>query len=210
MLTDLLAFAGVLALGQFSPGPDMVLLTQTSLRHGKVAGWWTTLGITTGLMVHAALALGGLVATGSWPPPLQAGVRCVAAVYLLWLARAILRDATTAAADPASGPPAIPAARFFRRGLLCNLTNPKVLVFFAALTAPFLGANRPSWWPLALWLVLVAEGLVLWGLWVAVLQHPRVRALHARSCGIINRAFALMMLVLAVVLFVEAARVGRG
>ena len=58
--SDLAAFAGLLALGQFSPGPDMVLLTQTSLSHGRTAGWWTTAGITTGLAFHATFSRLGL------------------------------------------------------------------------------------------------------------------------------------------------------
>lgn len=208
---ELLSFAGVLAVGQFSPGPDMVLLTQTSLRHGKIAGWWTTLGITTGLMVHAAIALAGFAVIGHWPAGMQAGMRVAAAGYLVWLARGIWRDAAENS-DPVgeSGMGRIPAGRFFRRGLLCNLTNPKALVFFVALVAPFSGPSRPDWWPLALWLVLVIEGVVLWGAWVAVLQQPAIRRFYHRASLAINRVFALLMLVLAGVLVVEAIRMLRG
>ncbi len=50
---ELLAFAGVMALGQFSPGPDMILLTRTALRSGARAGVEMALGIACGLAVHA-------------------------------------------------------------------------------------------------------------------------------------------------------------
>ena len=87
MIGELLAFAGVMALGQFSPGPDMLLLTRTSLAQGRTAGWWTTAGITTGLCVHAALAIfftRWLVGQGGW---IAAALRWVAAAYLAWLVR---------------------------------------------------------------------------------------------------------------------------
>ena len=79
---DLLLFAGILALGQFSPGPDMLLLTQTSLAHGRRAGWLATLGITTGLLVHATVAIAGMavvLAQGGW---LTMAVKVAASLYL--------------------------------------------------------------------------------------------------------------------------------
>ena len=88
-----------MALGQFSPGPDMLLLTRTSLAHGRAAGWWTTVGITTGLCLHAAVAILGMayvMARGGW---LAAGLRYAAAAYLGWLSFGLLR----AALRPAGG-----------------------------------------------------------------------------------------------------------
>ncbi|MFT7172451.1 MAG: threonine efflux protein, partial [Paracoccaceae bacterium] len=60
MIAELLAFAVVMVIGQFSPGPDMLLLTRTSLAEGLKAGWLMVLGIVTGLAFHATLAIGGM------------------------------------------------------------------------------------------------------------------------------------------------------
>ena len=57
---ELWAFAVIMVIGQFSPGPDMLLLTRTSLAEGLRAGWMMVLGISTGLTVHATLAIGGI------------------------------------------------------------------------------------------------------------------------------------------------------
>ena len=194
---DLLTFAGVLAVGQFSPGPDMVLLTQTSLRHGRSAGWWTAAGITTGLTLHATLALFAWKTLAWMLPAVRPFFLWLAAAYLLWLAWQIWRDRHAIARDaPATGE----GGRWFRRGLLCNLLNPKVLVFFAALVAPFLVGDRPVWWSAALWGIIVLEGLLLWGLWVAVLQHQTVRDIHRRAAPVINGGFALALALLAILL----------
>ena len=57
---ELAAFAGLMALGQFSPGPDMILLTRTALAEGAKAGAIMALGIASGLLVHASIAVAGL------------------------------------------------------------------------------------------------------------------------------------------------------
>lgn len=202
---ELLAFIGLLAVGQFSPGPDMLLLTQTSLRHGRKAGWWTTLGIATGLSVHATFALTGLQwivrhQTSLWPI-----LQSIAAAYLLWLAINLWREAKEP--PPAPGTQIThPSRSHFLRGLLCNLLNPKVLLFFAAVVTPFLASEHPTWWPTALGLVIVLEGLVLWGLWVVFLQHPGVRSTYHKAASLINRIFALLMFILALRLLWEAAQ----
>jgi len=49
MIVELLAFALVVLIGQFSPGPDMLLLTRTALEEGRKSGLFMVLGIVTGL-----------------------------------------------------------------------------------------------------------------------------------------------------------------
>lgn len=202
-LPELLAFAGVLAVGQFSPGPDMVLLTQTSLRHGRVAGWWTTLGITTGLTVHASLALFGWQGLSRWLPAWKPVLAGVAGLYLLWLAWNLWKERKGGASGGEESATARAGKSYFLRGLWCNLLNPKAMVFFAALVAPFLGGDRPAWWIWAMWATIVTEGLLLWGLWVALLQHASIRRWHARATSAINSIFALALAVLGFLLLME-------
>ena len=81
-----------MALGQFSPGPDMILLTRTALRSGARAGVKMALGIACGLSVHATLAVGGLALAFERLPLLRGALRWVAAVYLMWLAYRMLSE----------------------------------------------------------------------------------------------------------------------
>ena len=200
MTGDLVTFAAVMALGQFSPGPDMLLLTRTALSDGRRAGWWMTAGITSGLCVHAAIAIGWmawLTARGGW---IAVGLRWAACAYLAWLgARLILKACTSRGAQrPASASPAGRTGSAYVRGLLCNLLNPKAALFFAGVVAPFLAGERPLWWPAALWGIIVFQGMVLWGLWVAVLQSPPIRNGYGRAARWIDAAFGAGLLALAV------------
>ena len=192
MIAELLAFAVVMVIGQFSPGPDMLLLTRTSLAEGLKAGWLMVLGIVSGLAFHATLAIGGMAVLVAQGGVLSTTMRWFAAAYLIWLAVGLLRK------PEKSEEVAIPKRSPYLRGLLCNLLNPKVLVFFASVVAPFLTGEHPVWWPFALWFLIVGEGLFFWCLWVWLLQTRKVREGYLRIGRSLDLIFAIMLMLLAV------------
>lgn len=196
---ELLAFAGVMAVGQFSPGPDMLLLTRTALAEGARSGVAMAVGIGTGLSLHAAVAIGGTAALferGGWP----AGIlRWAAVLYLGWLGYGLVMGWFVHVYSGLRYGPPPPRGRRgpYVRGLLCNLLNPKVMVFLAAVAAPFLKGDRAVWWPWALWGVVVGEGLLLWAMWALVLQWRPVRDGYRRGGPWIDLGFGLLLLALA-------------
>ncbi len=188
---ELWAFAVIMVIGQFSPGPDMLLLTRTSLAEGLRAGWMMVLGISTGLTVHATLAIGGIAVVLARGGIVATSLKWLAALYLLWLAIGLSKKPVL------GGEVTIPKRSPYLRGLFCNLLNPKALVFFASVVATFLTGPRPDWWPLALWLIVVGEALFFWCLWVWLLQIPKVRGGYQRFGRIIDLLFALALTGLA-------------
>lgn len=202
----LAVFAGVMALGQFSPGPDMVLLTRTSLAHGGRAGTWTAIGIACGLSLHAAVAMGGVSVFLTGESPVARVLRLAAALYLAWLAWQLLRAACRggdADAAGASAPGGGGDAACWRRGLWCNLLNPKAALFFAAIALPFLTPERPRWWPWALGGVIVVQGFTLWIAWAWALQWTPLKRLYQKSARFLDAAFGVALLTLAVRVFVR-------
>ncbi|MEP4077049.1 LysE family translocator [Haloferula sp.] len=199
---ELLAFAGVMALGQFSPGPDMLLLTRTALKEGAKTGVIMSWGIATGLAFHAALAIAGMSVVFERVDWLRDAMRWLAAGYLIWLAYQMIMEWFVHVYSGAvfEEPQATTAKSAYVQGLMCNLLNPKVMVFLAAVTAPFLAGARPDWWPWALWAVVVFEGLTLWALWALVLQVKPVREIYRRAGPWINLVFGITMVCLAIFL----------
>lgn len=200
-LADWGLFAGVMALGQFSPGPDMILLTRVSLRDGRRAGFLVVLGIVSGLCIHAALAIGGMSALlaqgGTWEKIMSA----LAAAYLMWLGRQMIGEFFRTRADTElHKEPDRRGGSWYFKGLLCNLLNPKVVVFFAGVTAVFLKGERESWWPALLWATIVLEGLLLWGAWVVVLQRKTIREFYLQQGKWLELAFGTGLWILAVML----------
>ena len=143
------------------------------------------LGITTGLTLHATLAIGGISAIFSRGGGMAKALEWTAALYLLWLAFGLLKKGEEK--DEVE----IPKRSPYLRGLFCNLLNPKALVFFASVVASFLSGPRPYWWPYALWVILVVEALFFWCLWVWLLQMPKVRAGYQRAGRLLDLLFAL-------------------
>ena len=201
---ELWVFAGLIVLGQFSPGPDMVLLTRTALRDGSKAGVEMAVGIACGLAVHSTIAVGGVAVAFQRFPMLRLVMQWVAAFYLLWLASGLLRVCFVSwysgaiRVEVGSENPHPP----FVRGLLCNLFNPKVALFLAAVCAPFLAGNHPGWWPYAIWGVIVGLGIGLWSLWVLLLQWRPLRVRYERAGGWIDGIFGTALVALALRLMI--------
>ena len=191
MMAELLAFALVVFIGQFSPGPDLLLLTRTALVEGQKAGWRMVLGITSGLALHAILAIGGVAVISAQGGPALRMMTWLAAAYLLYLAMGLIRK------DGGQVEGGLSKRSPYLRGLFCNLLNPKVFVFLASVVAPFLSDGRPGWWPYALWLLIVGEGLFFWGLWVRILQKPKIREWYHRMGRALDCLFAAVLTLLA-------------
>jgi threonine efflux protein len=194
-----LIFVGVMALGQFSPGPDMILLTRTSLASGRWAGCATALGIAFGLGFHALIAVTGVafvLGRGGW---FETVMYWAAAMYLTWIAVPLIRQGLKAKAL------ALKSSRLpgdgwscWKRGLFCNLLNLKVAIFLAGVTAPFLSISEPPpAWPLILWLTIVLEGGILWCLWAWALQMPAIKMRYQKVAHWFDLAFGLALMVVA-------------
>jgi threonine/homoserine/homoserine lactone efflux protein len=138
---DLLLFiAAGLALN-FAPGPDMLLVASTSVGSGQRAGRAAALGIGTGTLVHISLVAFGLAALLAAVPLAYDVLRIAGAVYLVSLgARLLLRRA--AVAEPAGRTTSVAAA--FRLGIITNVLNPKVALFFLAFLPQFVSPARGS------------------------------------------------------------------
>ncbi len=201
---ELALFAGVMALGQFSPGPDMILLTRTALAEGAKAGAWMALGIATGLTVHTSIAVAGLAVAFQQSAGLRQAVTWLAAAYLLWLAWCLMRSALTPP-QPAGSADERPAATRspYLRGFICNLLNPKAVVFLAATCAPFLSGDHPPWWPFAIVALVIVQGGTLWALWAWLLQWRPLRTRYENSARWIDGAFGIALAVLALTLLVS-------
>ncbi|SFE03137.1 LysE family transporter [Roseivivax sediminis] len=123
----LLAFNLTLLAAMASPGPALLLALRTSLVAGPRAGITTGLGLGAMAAAWTAAALLGLQAIFALVPWAYLTLKIAGALYLLWLALAMWRDARA----PLSEKGRVAAAPF-RTGLLVNLANPKSVLFAAS------------------------------------------------------------------------------
>lgn len=139
----LLAFVGVSVAVAVVPGPDMALVARNVVRHGRSAGFATSVGICTGILgwaVAAALGVSTLLATSAIA---FTALKLAGAAYLIYLGIATLRahDASTAAGG--DGAMVLPRRRAWLQGLASALLNPKLGVFFLTLLPQFIVPGDP-------------------------------------------------------------------
>ena len=152
MTAALPAFALASTLLILAPGPDSLLVLRNTLRHGRRAGWVTATGTMSGLLAWAVAAAFGLSALLQVSHLGYDAVRLAGACYLLWLGVSSLWPARGPHAGPAAGcaGPAHPAPgaagwrRVYLNGLLSNLLNPKIGVFFIAFLPGFIPAGSQA------------------------------------------------------------------
>ncbi|MEY3124083.1 MAG: hypothetical protein RLZZ573_603 [Pseudomonadota bacterium] len=130
-----LTFFGASVLLALAPGPDNVFVLLHSAMHGRRAGLLVVLGLCSGLLFHTAAVALGLAAVFAASGAAFAALKFCGAAYLLWLAWQSWR-ATVGMAQETSTPP-LSALQTYRRGVLMNITNPKVAIFFLAFLPQF-------------------------------------------------------------------------
>ncbi|WP_119418437.1 LysE family translocator [Desertibaculum subflavum] len=142
MTGSFLAFLGVSIIVIVTPGPDTAITVRNTLLGGRSGGILTALGVSTGQAIWALATAIGVVALLVASEPLFLAVKYAGAAYLVWLGLQSLRAAWAARhSEAASGERPIarrlgPAAAF-RQGVISDLGNPKMAVFFASLLPQF-------------------------------------------------------------------------
>ena len=124
-----------------APGPDVLFLASQGLAGGPRAGLAVALGLSSGLLVHTTLAALGVSAVFAASPAAFNAVKWAGAAYMVWLAWGSFREGPAAAGAQAL---AGGAAALYRRGVIMNLLNPKVALFFLALLPQFVDPARGS------------------------------------------------------------------
>ena len=141
------------------PGPNHLYIVTRSIAQGRRAGVASALGVETGTLVHIAAAAVGLSALVASSALAFDVVKYLGAAYLIFLGVRALRAGEPPAFEPPRDGHSLPR-RAYLDGVLVNVLNPKVALFFLAFLPQFLEPSRPAAGQvLVLGLVLSALGL---------------------------------------------------
>lgn len=124
------------------PGPDNLFVLAQSALQGRVAGLFVTAGLCTGLLVHTtavAMGVAALVQNSLWAFNL---LKIVGAAYLLYLAWQAFRASSGQTEQRGDG--RLSPVRLYTRGIIMNITNPKVSIFFLAFLPQFVDPGKGS------------------------------------------------------------------
>jgi len=195
----MLAFLLVATVLIVVPGQDTALMIRNTIAGGRSGGLATAGGITSAQVVWTAATAAGLAALLVASRPAFDALRLVGAAYLLFLGARLLRDALrrAPAGETAARGAARTPRRAYRQGLLSNLSNPKMGVFFTSLLPQFAGSFSGV---LALGALFAGMTLVWLAAYAAVvarvgdaLLRPRVRRAIDAVTGVVLVAFGIRL-----------------
>ena len=146
-LDTTLTFFAVSVMLALVPGPDNVFVLLHSAAHGWRSGLLVVLGLCTGLLFHTAAVALGLAALMASSSIAFTALTLLGALYLLWLAwqswnAPVHSSDTPASIENSESDSALRTRQTYARGVLMNITNPKVAIFFLAFLPQFVVANQ--------------------------------------------------------------------
>ena len=186
-----------------APGIGVVYTLSATLGGGLRAGIWASVGCTLATVVHMGVALAGLAAVLHTSALLFQTLKYLGVAYLLWMAWGALQGSGGLAVTAAA--PA-PAGQIIRRGVLMNILNPKLPLFFMAFLPQFLPAGSGTGLMVELGLGFAAMTFATFLLYALIAASGRQRLLGSpRLMGWLRRAFAASFAALGLRLAMERA-----
>lgn len=197
MLTVLLAFAAAAALVVLLPGPDSLLVLRAAVARGPRHALSTGAGVVAGLVLWVSAAVLGLSAVLRASETAYTALKLAGAAYLIWLGvQALLRSRR------GESPPArARGGTGFTAGLITNVLNPKIGVFFITFLPGFVPAGSPvAATSLLLGGIYIVETVVYFAVLVALvgraarwLARPGVRRGLDRAAAVVFLGFGVRL-----------------
>ncbi|PWA11195.1 LysE family translocator [Pueribacillus theae] len=162
-LITILSFLGVAVLLTLMPGPDILFVISQSISQGKKAGIFTALGLCTGLLFHISAAALGISAIVYQSTVAFSIVKYAGAIYLLYLAWQAFRAKNDSLLLQEQKNRRL--KELYRKGIIMNVLNPKVSLFFLALLPQFVNksAGHIPMQMVLLGFVFIVQALVVFG-----------------------------------------------
>jgi threonine/homoserine/homoserine lactone efflux protein len=207
MPQHLLVYVGVVVAIALLPGPDTAVVTKNALVHGREAALGTALGVNIGLSVWTLATALGVAAILRSSATVYDALRLVGALYLIWIGGRTLwasRRHRGAANVEAAGGRGIDGRGGFLQGMISNLANPKVGIFFTSLLPQFVSPHGS-----ALLQMLILGGIFITFnvFWMCSYALAAVRLAHilsrARVKAVIDRLSGLVLVGVGIRLAIE-------
>lgn len=199
-------FLGAAVALNVAPGPDALYVLTRTVAHGRRIGIASSLGVCSGAFVHVLAAAFGLSAILATSAVAFTAVKYAGAAYLVYLGYKALRSPGAAFAEAAPGPHRVTAWSAFRQGMMIDILNPKVAVFFMAFLPQFidpaLGHAAAQTILLGAVVILVA---IVWEAFLVLCASGMTRTLRRRPAigAWLDRAVGTVLIGLGIRLALE-------
>lgn len=187
-----------------APGPDILYLLTKSLSDGAKSGIILACGLVSGIVFHTTLVMVGVAALIKSSATAMFLLKIFGAAYLLFLAFGAFKSARAGKKISLSrANKKFSSAALYKRGVLMNVLNPKVLLFFLAFLPQFIDVSGSSLQILFLGVVFAVQGLVIFSIVAICAGRVRNLLLRKKNIGqILNFAEAAVLAIIALTLII--------
>lgn len=202
--SEFLTIAVVHLLAVASPGPDFAVVSRYALSFGRKAGYWVSLGIATGIIIHVTYSLIGVAVIIHQTPWVYHTLLLIGALYLGYIGVGAIQSGPRQGVADGSDSPQLPRRRkAFSVGFLTNGLNVKATLFFLTLFTTVISPETPFSIKLGYGIYLI----VATGLWFVLLTwlltHPKVFQKIWPYSHWVDRLMGLILILLSVSLLWE-------
>ena len=182
-----------------SPGPDFAIVTRQCMSGGTRAGVWTSLGVSSAILLHVTYCILGVALLLAQSTTLFNSMKYLAAAYLVYLGVQSIRGSfrQTNTALYTRGEVAISPSKAFAIGFLTNGLNPKATLFFLALFTVVIDSNTPSSIQILYGLYLAIATFLWFSMLSKILGRPNVRAFIIKTGNWVERGMGGILILLA-------------
>lgn len=203
-LSTLLYFLTASVLLTLAPGPDNMYLLSKSLADGAKSGIILAGGLSSGILFHTMLVILGVAALLQSSPFALSLLKYIGAAYLLYLAWGAFH--ADGKLQLATALPSGARLALYKRGVLMNVLNPKVLLFFLAFLPQFVDLSHPSanFHIALLGLIFALQAFVIFSAIAICAGRIRTQILHKKNLGrIFGRIEGCVLTLIALILLLE-------
>lgn len=187
-----------------SPGIGVVYTLSSAMGGGLKAGFWASVGCTIATVLHLVVAMAGLAAILHTSAVLFQTIKFAGVAYLLWMAWAVLNDRGGLSIRPSAPKP---PGKLVWSGILLNILNPKLPLFFVAFIPQFVPAGSPPGLLVELGLGFTAMTFFVFMVYAVLASSGRHYLLQNEvAMAWLRRAFAASFAMLGLKLASESAR----
>ncbi len=203
--------------GSLSPGPDTFFLLRLATR-SRIHAIMGVSGIVTGLTVWVTLTVIGAATLLTTYPDILSVIQLVGGTYLAWMGykmgRGAIRELIHARAfrfnnDARPIPDAMAAlgtpAQAYRQGLATNLSNPKVVMYFAAILAPLMPANPSLLVASTIIVAILVQTWVVFAFLCVVVSTEKIRKAVLRAGPVFDSIAAIVFVIVGITLLYEGS-----
>ncbi|MBV1909532.1 MAG: LysE family transporter [Kangiellaceae bacterium] len=171
-LPELISVSVIAIFMAISPGADFVMVTRNSVFYGRLAGLYSSLGISLAIWIHVAYSIAGLAIVISNSIVLFSIIKYLGAAYLIYIGWRTFRSTDNLDVGEQTSKVELSNFSAFKIGFVTNALNPKTTIFFLSIFTQVVNAETPLWLQVVYGVIISIAHLVWFGAVSLFLSQP--------------------------------------